>query len=210
MRLSRWFLLFVVGTRVLAAGQNPVPFVNQPLVPMTVAPGESGFTLTVNGTGFVSGAVVNWNGAPLSTQFVSGSQLTAVVPAANVAKPGAASVTVVNPGPGGVASNLAFFQVSESITPAFTSFIIPVASGDPNFAAVSEPLVADFNGDGRLDVLSVDNYFSTGLDTASGSLLLGNGDGTFQTTYLGWEDGLSSFADGRLHRKRQPRLAAKY
>ena len=37
-----------------AFSQNPVPFVNQPLVPSAVAPGGPDFTLTVNGPGFVS------------------------------------------------------------------------------------------------------------------------------------------------------------
>jgi hypothetical protein len=45
--------------------QNPVPLINQPLVPDAVAPGGAEFTLTVNGTGFVSGSVVNWNGSAL-------------------------------------------------------------------------------------------------------------------------------------------------
>jgi len=49
--------------------QNPVPFVNQPLVPAAVAPGGAGFTLTVHGTGFISGAAVNWNGTLLATLF---------------------------------------------------------------------------------------------------------------------------------------------
>jgi hypothetical protein len=76
----------------LAMGQtNPVPIVNQPLVPMTAAPGGSSFTLTVNGTGFVSGSVVNWNGRPLATTFVNQSQLTATVPASDIVNPGTAS-----------------------------------------------------------------------------------------------------------------------
>ena len=37
-----------------AFAQNPVPFINQPLVPDATAPGGPEFTLTVNGTGFVS------------------------------------------------------------------------------------------------------------------------------------------------------------
>src|SRR5438876_12422596 len=80
------------------AQSNPVPFVNQPLVPSAVAPGGPDFTLTVNGTGFVSGATVNWNDTPLATNFVSASQLTATVPAANTALNGTASITVLNPG----------------------------------------------------------------------------------------------------------------
>ena len=83
----------------LAVAQNPVPFVNAPLVPGAVVPGGPGFTLAVHGTGFVSGATVDWNGAPLTTAFVSRSQLSATVPAENIAKAGTASVSVANPSP---------------------------------------------------------------------------------------------------------------
>lgn len=49
-------LLFSLATTGVAVAQNPVPLVNQPLVPDAVNPGGSGFTLNVNGTGFVLGA----------------------------------------------------------------------------------------------------------------------------------------------------------
>ena len=92
--------------------QAPVPFISLPLIPDATAPGGAQFTLTVNGTGFVSNSVVNWNGSALATQFVSGSQLTAIVPAADVATASTAWVTVVNPAPGGGTSNIAFFTVT--------------------------------------------------------------------------------------------------
>jgi hypothetical protein len=40
-----------------AIAQNPVPFVDQPLVPDAAAPGGAGFTLTVNGAWFVAGSM---------------------------------------------------------------------------------------------------------------------------------------------------------
>ena len=81
---------------------NPVPFIDDPLVPTSIAPGGTGFTLTVNGTGFVSGSVINWNGSQLTTtHFVNSSQLTATVPAANITAAGTVWVTVTNPAPGG-------------------------------------------------------------------------------------------------------------
>src|SRR5947207_2148333 len=80
-------------------GTNPVPLINQPLVPDATAPGGAGFTLTMNGTGFVSGSVVNWNGDARATTFVSSSQLTASILAPDIAGPSTASVTVVNPSP---------------------------------------------------------------------------------------------------------------
>ena len=75
----------VLASGLALAQSNPVPLVNEPLVPMTVAPGGPSFTLTLNGTGFVSGAVVSWNGTALTTQFISNSRLTATVPAAKIA-----------------------------------------------------------------------------------------------------------------------------
>lgn len=84
-----WPVLVFVGFCALSSGQSsPVPFINLPLVPVTVAPGTGAFTLTVNGTGFVTGSVVDWNGIPLATTYISGSQLTATVPATKVANPG--------------------------------------------------------------------------------------------------------------------------
>ena len=152
----------------VALAENPVPFINQPLVPDAVAPSGAGFTLTVNGTGFVSGSVVNWNGHALTTKLVSASQLTASVPASDIAEASTVAVTVVSPAPGGGASSSVFFP----ITPAFNSVWVRSA-----FAAGSGPVsavTADFNGDGKLD-LAVANHAGNNV-----SVFLGNGNGTFQ------------------------------
>ena len=65
---------------------------------------QTGFTLTVNGTGFASGLVVNWNGSPRQTTFVSATQLTAAITAADTAFLGtgaaAVAITVTGSGPG--------------------------------------------------------------------------------------------------------------
>ena len=152
------------------AAENAVPLINQPLVPDATAPGGAGFTLAVHGTGFVSGAVVNWNHSSLATTLVSDSQLTASVPASDIAAANTASVTVVNPSPGGGASNVMFFEV----TPSSSSIALSAPS---TFGAGSNPnsvTVGDFNGDGKLDLV-VANEGSGNV-----SILLGNGNGTFQ------------------------------
>src|SRR5437773_5073634 len=61
----------VTGMSTATGTANPVPLINQPLIPDAVAPGGAAFTLTVNGTGFVSGSVVNWNGSARTTTFVN-------------------------------------------------------------------------------------------------------------------------------------------
>jgi hypothetical protein len=132
---------------------------------MTAAPGGSSFTLTVNGAGFVSASVVNWNGATLSTVYLNGSQLTATVPAANIANAGTPAVTVVNPAPGGGTSNVMSFDVSN---PASTLIFSTLDS-----LYYEGPFVpADFNGDGKVDLASFSN---AGL-----CVQLGVGDGSFQ------------------------------
>src|SRR6202008_121325 len=94
-----------------AVAQNPVPAINQPLVPDAEPPGGMAFTLTINGTGFRSTSVVNWNGSPRATNFVSESKLTANILASDIATARTVAVTVVSPGPGGGASNVVYFAV---------------------------------------------------------------------------------------------------
>jgi FG-GAP-like repeat/Putative Ig domain/FG-GAP repeat len=150
---------------------NPVPFLNQPLSPTAVSPGNAGFTLNVSGTGFVSGATVDLNGAPLATTFVSAAQLSAAVTAADVATPGTAVITVVNPAPGGGRSNPVYLQIGAPQTTV--SFV-----NAPNSPlAISEPsaiVAADFNEDGKPDLAITANVRVY--------VLLGAGNGTFTPT----------------------------
>jgi len=164
----------VLGLASAAEAQNNrVPLVNQPLVPDSAAPGGAGFTLTVNGTGFASGASVLWNGSPRTNTFVSASQLTAAISAADIAAPGTVSVTVVNPAPGGGSSNTVFFTIRNPSSVA----VFASAPGSPMslgmYGYPSSVAVGDFNGDGKLD-LAVP---SVGYNQVA--ILLGNGDGTF-------------------------------
>jgi hypothetical protein len=164
------FFLFAITT--VLAQTNPVPFANQPLVPTAVSPGGPGFTLTVNGTGFVSTSTIDWNGTPLTTTFVSSSQLTATVPASNIATASTASITVSSPSPGGGTSNVVFFPVSAPTTLQFTE--VP----DAAFDIVGPPVVADFNRDGKLDFAGTECPGSFG--NCLFDMFLGNGDGTFK------------------------------
>src|SRR5579871_3613263 len=106
------------GSSVTVAGaggtitvNNPVPTIST-LSPANAVAGTAAFTLTVNGSGFVSGAVVNWNGANRTTTFVSATQLQAAITAADIATAGTAQVTVVNPSPGGGASSSVSFTIT--------------------------------------------------------------------------------------------------
>jgi len=144
-------LVLLVFCGTLLAQTNPIPFVDQPLVPASAAPGGAGFTLILNGTGFVSGSMVKWNGSVRSTTFISRSQLHATISAADIASAMSAAVTVSNPSPGGGTSNPASFQVT---LPAPG---VAVLRRDIGLNSGFNPIAAaagDFNGDGNLDEVS--------------------------------------------------------
>lgn len=181
MKVARFVCPLLLFAVVAAMAQNPIPFINQPLVPDAVAPDGPAFTLTVNGTGFVSGAIVNWNGTGLVTTFVSASELTATVPATDIAIAGTGTVTVTNPTPGGGTSNIQYVSVAYPTYPITTGAAVDYSSGGFNTNSV---VMADVNGDGIPDLVVVNECASSCVPfsgTGTVAVLLGNGDGTFQT-----------------------------
>jgi trimeric autotransporter adhesin len=91
-------------------GGSPNPTLTS-LSPSSAYVNGPGFTLTVNGTGFLSGAVVYWYNGPLTTSYVSSTQLTAQVPASDLTTTYSPFVTVTNPG-GGFSGTLYFNVVA--------------------------------------------------------------------------------------------------
>src|ERR1700738_3758998 len=108
------FLAFRTMPLIGQAGLNRIPLIQNPLVPTSTTTGGAQFTLTVNGTGFVSGAVANWDAKPRTTTFVSSSQLTVTIPATDIASSGTAVVTVSNPG--GSTSLPALFEITNPVS----------------------------------------------------------------------------------------------
>jgi FG-GAP-like repeat/FG-GAP repeat len=163
-------LALLASPPVTAQTTNAVPLLNQPLLPDTAGPGAKAFTLTVTGSGFVSTSVVNWNGSPRTTTFVSSEKLTAAILATDVAKAGSGFVTVTNPAPGGGTSNAVIFPISKAI-----SVISMIRNDIPSGSVPMAIVAADFNNDGKID-LAVANASGNSV-----SVYLGNGNGTFQT-----------------------------
>jgi hypothetical protein len=112
---SAWTLISPV-----AASGNPAPTLTS-LQPNNVTAGSAGFQLTVNGTSFVNGAAVQWNGSARTTTFVGITQLKATITAADVAAAGSVNVTVANPAPGGGASNALVFTINPPPAPVLSS-----------------------------------------------------------------------------------------
>ncbi|MDB5870386.1 MAG: Kelch domain protein [Polaromonas sp.] len=110
-------------------GNNPVPALTS-LAPASATAGGAGFTLTVNGSGFVAGATVRWNGADRPTAFISATQVSAAIPAADTATAGTAPVTVFNPTPGGGVSPARSFSIaaSQNLTSRATTIIAKITA----------------------------------------------------------------------------------
>jgi hypothetical protein len=122
---------------------NPTPALSS-ISPPFVAEGSAGFTLTANGSGFVSNSALYWGSTALTTTYGSATQLTAPVTAAEVAAAGITSVTVQTPAPGGGTSNALQFEVdsatSGSVTPPdFTTVTATVAPGSTASYPVTLP-----------------------------------------------------------------------
>jgi hypothetical protein len=79
------------------------------LVPNSVPVNSVPFFVTINGTNFLTDATVVWNGAPLSTTFVSSNQLMAVLETTDLQNVGLIRVYVRT---GGLNSNTVDFDVT--------------------------------------------------------------------------------------------------
>ena len=86
------------GTLTLSV-LNPIPVLSN-IAPTDITEGNP--TISVNGSQFVYGAQIIWNGAAVPTTFVSSTQLAAAVTAPT---PGTYPLLVTNPNPGSANSN---------------------------------------------------------------------------------------------------------
>jgi YVTN family beta-propeller protein len=103
---------------IATVANNPVPTIVSLI--QSCAPVNGGaFNLLVNGSGYVSNSVVQWNGSDLPTTFLGPFNgllpLSAQVPASDLAVTGSpvlAAITVFNPSPGGGTSNSSNFTIT--------------------------------------------------------------------------------------------------
>lgn len=73
------------------------PLTATSLSPATVYAGNRAFILTLTGSGFTANSTILWDGTPLVTTFVSATQLTAQVPASDIAATGTHAVSASDP-----------------------------------------------------------------------------------------------------------------
>ena len=91
---------------------NPIPRVVMVTPDSFQTPAN--FTLTVTGTGFVNGVKVNWGSTLLQTTYVSSTQLS--VTGSQSIKTKSMPLSVTNPDPGGVRSNIFYVMTDPANT----------------------------------------------------------------------------------------------
>ncbi len=112
------------------------------LSPSSVTAGGASFTLTVNGSGFASGAAILWAGTALTpTNFISATQLTATVSGTLVASAGTVSVAVSS---GGKTSGAVSFTINAASVPATFSTELVTAQAPPASGCVLPSSVTSF------------------------------------------------------------------
>ena len=151
--------------------------------------GSGNFTLTVYGTNFVGSSEVHWNGALRPTAYTSPTQLTAEIPAADIASEGSAGITVVNPPPNGGTSNaLTFTIIPPNRPPAMGVNQLTVSVAEGSLAA-NTGTVSDVDGDLVTLTTSIGSVTNNGNGTWSWSFTTTDGPAESQTVTLYADDG---------------------
>ena len=100
-------------------GQTNVPsdLLNAPLAaisslsPTQANVGDADMMIVLHGSGFAPNSVVRWNGTDRPTTYGSNTDVTALIPATDLAAAGTATVTVFTSAPGGGMSNALNFTI---------------------------------------------------------------------------------------------------
>lgn len=136
---------------------NPTPMISS-LSPSSSSATDTAFTLLINGANFLPTSTVYFGGQPQPTTFVSSSQLSAAIPASEIANGGTAIVFVFSPLPGGGASTSVEFPVTNP-APSIASL------GPPSIAAGSGPFTLFVTGSGFV-TSSVVSFNGTAMPTS--------------------------------------------
>ena len=147
------------NNQFLVTTSHGVP-VASALVPPGRLVGSGAFTLTVNGDAFTKCSVVRWDGANRATTWVSATQLTAAIPAADILAAGTHAVTVFTPSPGGGTSNSQVFTVSSTADTQAPVVSVTAPAGGESWAIGSVQNVT-WTATDNVAVTAVDLKWST-------------------------------------------------
>ena len=126
---TNYSFFYVSGDLAVYSASTPLPMTLL-LSSNRATAGGAAFTLTVTGANFTSASRVLWNGAVRATTYVNGTQLTASISAADIAKAATNLVTVANAAPNaGTSSALPFVVESSAPVATISGGSISVAAG---------------------------------------------------------------------------------
>lgn len=152
---------------------NPQPVVSS-ITPSVLATKSPDTKIALTGSGFIAGSSVTVNGTTLKTDFISTTQLNAVIPAAKLTNTGSLEVTATNSPPKGGSSGAVSIEVvtvssfailavpAETKSPA-NSWIVAAAAIDGQGFPIAGLLVTLSASSGNLSA-------SQGLTSTSGAL----------------------------------------
>ncbi len=155
---------------------NPIPAITS-ISPSSATAGGAAFTLTVNGSNFISSSTVQWNGSIRTTTFSSSTVLTAQISASDIAAGGNVPITVVNPAPGGGSSNSSTFTINNptpaigGLSPATTVVGGPAFTLTVNGSNFLSSSVVQWNGSNRPTAFASSNQVTAQIpasDIAAG------------------------------------------
>lgn len=129
------------------------------LNPSFIGAGNANLILGVTGSMFGTGSKVRWNGSNRTTTYVSSTQLQASIVAADVAVPGTASISVINPD--GSVSNAVSFQIKDVTLASVSANPTSVTGGSSSQGTVT--LAAAAPTGGIVVALSSNNSAIAGL-----------------------------------------------
>ena len=152
--------------------------------PTSAFVGSAATTITLTGTNFVNVSTADFNGTPLTTTFDSATQLTAVIPSADLTTASSAAITVVTTGPGGGTSAAQTFTVGYNPNVVFTSgpsgtiFTVQqvVLSGVDNLQTLENGTVV-----GTQPLASIASYTLNGAPSVPNGVIIALGSGGFFT-----------------------------
>ena len=190
------------GTHVVSAGYSGddnfvpshdsltvnIPFANlapeiTSFTPFSAKQNSGAFTLTVNGSNFVNGATVFFNGSARATKFVSSTRVTAAISAADIAASGTAIVIVNNPAPGGGSSAGAMFAIdtATSTSVLLSNDALKVAAGQSVGVSVQ---VTGFTGTISATCLNAPAGVTCAFNSSNSSVTIQTSDKTPKGSHI--------------------------
>jgi len=153
------------------------------LSPASLRQGDTGVNVTINGTNFVNGCSVQFNGTGLtlnSVSYVGPTQLTANVSIAPNAPIGGQTLTIVNPDGGSTTGGSFAITVTAKTIPGAVTFM--------NVTNTSMTLVLPYTGDGDGDGSCTITYGATPFYEL-GTVTATKGNGTYSATFNNLQGG---------------------